>query len=976
MMFWLSRASLVISVVILLNSQNADAVAVMSIDLGSEWMKVAIVSPGVPMEIALNKESQRKTPVVVSFRDGERLFGDPAAGVGVRFPDKAYAYFLELLGKKVDNPMVQLFQKRFPYYTIVPDERRGTVVLKHPEGMLFTPEELVAMVFKNAQEIAEHAAGQTIKDAVITVPVYFNQAERRAVLHAADMAGLKVLQLINDNTAVALNFGIFRRKDFNESMFNIMFYDMGASSTVATIVTYQVIKSKEGRFIETNPQLTVRGIGFDRSLGGLEVQLRLRDHLAKLFNEQKKTSNDVFQNNRALSKLFKEAGRVKKVLSANPDHYAQVESLLDDQDFRASVSREDLERLCDDVFERVANPVKMALEAAGMTIEEIDQVVLKGAGTRVPKVQQKLLEVVGKSELGKSINTDEAAALGAAYQAAHLSKGFKVKPFNIKDANIYPIQVEFQREFEQDDGSLGIKVVSRILFSRNNPFPQKKLMTFSRHVKDFEISVKYAELNFLPGQELGSLGDTNLSRVSLSGVSNALNKHREDGSEYKGIKAHFRMDESGLLHLDQAEAVFEKKVLETEENKEQEFESTLSRLGSTIGKLFSGSSGRDEPPEEKDQQESPKNESEEKPKSEQPDQQEKAEKQDEEESAKVDKQSKENKTEESKAAENKTAEEQKTVPKVNVVKEHITIQELKLDLSNLSEDESRASRDKLLELDEKDRDKLQRDQAKNNLESFIHETKHKLYMEEYEKASTEEERNGYFVKLNEASEWFEYESDNAETKLFKDKLSELKDIVKELFDRVREHKERPEALNSLKEMLNISRVFYEGAKNLSEEDQMFTEVELSTLETLIKETEEWKKNSEKEQATLPLYERPKLTVRAIAEKLASLDREVKYLLNKARIATPKKKKETEKADSKESTEKQQEEKETQAETPDSAKEEKEDETQENEDKLTSSAFEEKLQLDYGTDRVKEDPSDGDSESQIPVTDDQTPRPEL
>ena len=169
-----------------------------------------------------------------------------------------------------------------------------------------------------------------------------------------------VLQLINSNTAAALDYGIFRRKDFNETAQNILFYDMGASSTVATVASYQVVKTKDRGYAEYHPQVSVVGLGcvnrhilifvhhkstlmfilvcsYDRTLGGLEIQTRLRDHLAKAFNEMKKTKNDVFKNPRAMAKLFKEAGRVKNVLSANVDHYAQIENLIDEQDFRFQV---------------------------------------------------------------------------------------------------------------------------------------------------------------------------------------------------------------------------------------------------------------------------------------------------------------------------------------------------------------------------------------------------------------------------------------------------------------------------------------------------------------------------------------------------------------------------------------------------------------------------------------------------------------
>lgn len=317
------------------------------------------------MEIALNKESKRKTPVTIAFRNGERSFGEDAQVVGIKSPKNSFSYILDLLGKSIDNPMVQLHKKRFPYYDIISDEERNTIAFKLNEETVYTPEELLAQILHKGKEFAENSAGQKISEAVITVPGFFNQIERRALLQAADLAGIKVLQLINDYTAVALNYGIFRSKEINDTAHYVMFYDMGASSTTATVVSYQNVKTKEKGFVETNPHVTVLGVGYDRTLGGLDVQLRLQHHLAKEFDALKKTSDSVFNNPRAMAKLFKEAGRVKNVLSANTDHYAQIEGLVDEHDFKVQVTRDKLEQLCSDLFERVANPIKTALKTSG-----------------------------------------------------------------------------------------------------------------------------------------------------------------------------------------------------------------------------------------------------------------------------------------------------------------------------------------------------------------------------------------------------------------------------------------------------------------------------------------------------------------------------------------------------------------------------------------------------------------------------------
>lgn len=867
----------------------------MSVDLGSEWMKMAIVKPGVPMEIVLNKESRRKTPTAVCLKENERLFGDSALGVSVKNPKTVYRHLQSLLGKSYDNPQVALYQKRFSEHELQKDPVRGTVVFKNSEEMAFMPEEILGMMLNYSRGLAQDFAEQPIKDVVITVPAFFNQAERRAVLQAAQMAGLKVLQLINDNTAVAVNYGVFRRKDIDNTAKNVMFYDMGSGSTTATIVSYQTVKTKEAG---TQPQLQIRGIGFDRGLGGFEMDLRLRDHLAKLFNEQKKSQKDVRENHRAMAKLLKEAQRLKTVLSANMDFMAQVEGLMDDIDFKAKVSRAEFEELCADLFERVPGPVQDALTAAEMKLEEIEQVILVGGSTRVPKVQEVLLKAVGKEELSKNINADEAAAMGAVYQAAALSKAFKVKPFLVRDAAVFPIQVEFSRESEED-GVKTLKHNKRILFQRMAPYPQRKVITFNRYSDDFSFDINYGDLSFLSPEEISAFGSLNLTTVKLSGVGSSFQKHTD--AESKGIKAHFNMDESGVLLLDRVESVFETIVEEKEE------ESTLTKLGNTISTLFGGGSSepavnttepvQDEeevPPEsgkegkeEEGKEEAQKDEAAgEKPEgAEKEAGEEKTQEKTEEPGSKEEKEG-----EKAANTEEEKTEEKKAKPqKKSKISEDITVELLIKDILNPSTDDVTASRKKLQDLTNRDLAKQEREKSLNSLEAFIFETQDKLYQDDFQLVVSEEEKEQISGKLSEASEWMDEEGYSASTKQLREKLSQLKSLCKDMFFRVEERRKWPDRLAALDSMLNTSSFFLRSAKMIPEDDQIFTEVELNLLEKVINETTTWKNETVAEQEKRSPKERPILLSKDIETKLSLLDREVNYLLNKAKFAKPKSK---------------------------------------------------------------------------------------
>uniref|UniRef100_A0A673T647 Hypoxia up-regulated protein 1 n=1 Tax=Suricata suricatta TaxID=37032 RepID=A0A673T647_SURSU len=843
----------------------SDTLAVMSVDLGSESMKVAIVKPGVPMEIVLNKESRRKTPVTVTLKENERFFGDSAASMAIKNPKATLRYFQQLLGKQEGNPHVALYRARFPEHELGFDPQRQTVHFQIGPQLQFSPEEVLGMVLNYSRSLAEDFAEQPIKDAVITVPAFFNQAERRAVLQAARMAGLKVLQLINDNTATALSYGVFRRKDINTTAQNVMFYDMGSGSTVCTIVTYQTVKTKEAGM---QPQLQVRGVGFDRTLGGLEMELRLREHLAKLFNEQRKgqRAQDVRENPRAMAKLLREANRLKTVLSANADHMAQIEGLMDDVDFKAKVTRAEFEELCADLFERVPGPVQQALQSAEMNLDEIEQVILVGGATRVPKVQEVLLKAVGKEELGKNINADEAAAMGAVYQAAALSKAFKVKPFVVRDAVIYPILVEFTREVEDEPGLRSLKHNKRVLFSRMGPYPQRKVITFNRYNRDFHFHVNYGDLGFLGPEDLRVFGSQNLTTVKLRGVGESFKKYPD--YESKGIKAHFSLDESGVLSLIRVESVFETLVEDSPEE-----ESTLTKLGNTISSLFGGSSApdtkengtdtvqeeeespaegsKDEPGEQaelKEEAEAPMEGTSQPPPAEPqegaaPAEEKATEKENEEKpEAQEPSQKKEAGLEAPPAPEEE--KKQKPARKQRMVEE-IGVELVVLDLPDLAEDELARSVQKLQDLTSRDLEKQEREKAANSLEAFIFETQ-----------------------------------------MLKEKLAELRRLCNSLFFRAEERKRWPERLSALDSLLNHSSMFLKGARLIPEMEQVFTEVEMTTLEKVINETWAWKNATVAEQAKLPATEKPVLLSKDIEAKMMALDREVQYLLNKAKFTKP------------------------------------------------------------------------------------------
>lgn len=335
---------------------------VIGIDLASDSMKVAIVQPGTPLEIVTNFQSKRKTPTCISFFKGERLFGSDAHALIGRKPEVSFAKVYRMLGRHVEHPLVQEIpnQQYFPY-SIYANETTGISHLKVDDSQ-YTPEELIAMMLQHVRDMTHAFGGHNIRDCVITVPSSFTQHEREALYTAAEIADLKVLSLIEENTAAALHHGIDRTFETPQ---NVLYYNMGAGSVQVSIVTHSSYTTKEGGKNKTVGQFEVVGKGWDSSLGGFYFDVRLADLLANRFNEvwQKKKSGmgkDVRNFNRPMTRLRLEANKIKEILSANTEYPIRAEQLHADVDLATKVTRAEFEAACEDLFARLTAPIDEA----------------------------------------------------------------------------------------------------------------------------------------------------------------------------------------------------------------------------------------------------------------------------------------------------------------------------------------------------------------------------------------------------------------------------------------------------------------------------------------------------------------------------------------------------------------------------------------------------------------------------------------
>eukprot|EP00049_Salpingoeca_infusionum_P004630 m.81907 g.81907 ORF g.81907 m.81907 type:complete len:964 (+) comp12658_c1_seq1:574-3465(+) len=865
----------------------AAGIATLSIDLGSEWIKTGIVKRGVPMDIVLNRETKRKTANVIAIRNGERTFGSAAINTCVKYPANGFRFLLELLGEQVDSQAVTLYKQRFPEHTITAEPVRNTAVFAVGDET-YTVEELFAMILQHIVQLGAEFAEEPITSVVLVVPPYFTQANRRALLRAAELADVKVMQLMTSPISAGLNYGVFRRSEFNSTERLLMIYDMGSTSTTATVLGYSTAKDKTTK--RTTPQVEVKGIGFDRSLGGFEWDLRVREYLLNEFKTTatKKIKGDPAKNARALGKLLKEAQRVKTVLSANTETSAQVEGLFEDVDFKTKVSRETVEQLCEDLYPRVTGPIEQALAAAGVTMDHIEQLIIIGGAVRMPKVQEQLVAFNNGRDLAKNLNGDEAIALGAAYQAASLSKAFRVQAFNAKDSNIYPIEVVFNRTSEEDDGTQTVRSVSRVIYPRGNPVPQKKILSFSRFEDNFGFSINYGDLSFLSPSSQAFVGSANLSVFDVKGVADVFANNTDNTP--KGIKAHFLLDDSGIVSVVKVEANFEEVLPEAPEADEVA-ESTDAQEGTEVTgtEATESDSSEEATSASADSDSDSENSETDSANAEEGGQSEESgtddKKEEDETNSDVDASADTNKT---------TAAPPPAAPKPKepkTFKFKLAFDTETKDAIDMTTEQLQSSSEKLEAWVRAEKQKQELEEALNNLEAFVFNTRAKIYEEDFERCSSQEERDSLSEQLSAASEWLDEEGWEAPADILKEKLAALNVTAGKVAYRIAEDASRPIAVQQLKASLNTTSFFLNFVRNFTAHQDNDTapwiaEKDLEELENLMNTTNAWLKTKMDAQDALTCADEVAVTTSSINSKTAKVDRELKYLSRKPK-PTPK-----------------------------------------------------------------------------------------
>eukprot|EP00484_Ammonia_sp_Unknown_P025922 CAMPEP_0197040824 /NCGR_PEP_ID=MMETSP1384-20130603/17465_1 /TAXON_ID=29189 /ORGANISM="Ammonia sp." /LENGTH=944 /DNA_ID=CAMNT_0042471649 /DNA_START=73 /DNA_END=2903 /DNA_ORIENTATION=+ len=867
--------------------------AVLGIDFGSDLVKVAAVVPGRSFDIVLDGASKRSHPNLVVFDDDLRQYGTSASSLVTRRPQRSFLQFSRLLGKPHNTSMIKELQSYFIFNPVLADEKRHTVRFESPyydpsqatvdvdpeeepspenaanilniiaSEPSISVEEVATMKLKHIKRMAEKEFDAEVKDCVITVPEFWSYKERQALMDASQMAGLNVLGLINENTAAALQYALSREYQENKTEV-VVFYNMGASSTKVSVVKYfqdMLTSKKSSKSKKTNPgkgAFEVLAQEWDETLGATNFDIELANIIIDRAFEslaQRKSIKADFTDKAFQEKLRKDprftarirtaASRAKKILSANAETLVSIEGVYEDEDFKTTITRDELYQRCQGLFERALTPLTKAVETSGYDKADLESIVLVGGGTRIPQIRSILTDFLEKP-LKEDLNADEAPAFGAAFRAANLSSTFRVRAVGMDDITTFAVGVRLKDLRPPEDEEKSFKKRGS-LFNENNHLFRRRAVTL-KHGTDLKVELFYEKSAALPMDTSRDLGYYEISGISKA-VDKYMNAEKYNITELPKVTLSFLLDANGVVDLVSATASFTEWVTEEKEVKSSKTSKKKSK--------------------DKDSKEENGNDSEDG------------------ENGNGDKTDSENGDSSDDAKESEEATDENEADKkveTELVQRKRThrvdlnaVRNRPEDVQAMEQSDFAHSAKILLELDERDRSVRETADARNELESYIFESRNRVSDEtNVEKVTTAEERETFTEQLSAAEDWI-WEIEKESASIYKTKIRELKQVGNPIFSRADEITARPTAINAAAKTLSQ---LYESVELLRTNYSWINATEIDKLENMTKKAETWLNKKVEEQDEKSLLEKPAFMSYEVYYKVEPIVEAAKKLLSR------------------------------------------------------------------------------------------------
>ncbi|XP_075564826.1 heat shock 70 kDa protein 4L isoform X3 [Pelecanus crispus] len=788
--------------------------SVVGIDLGFLNCYIGVARSG-GIETIANEYSDRCTPACISLGSKTRAIGNAAKSQIVTNVKNTLHGFKKLHGRAFEDPYIQAERAKLPYeLQKMPNGSVGVKVRYLDEERLFAIEQITGMLLAKLKETSESALKKPVADCVISVPSFFTDAERRSVMAAAQIAGLNCLRLMNEITAVALAYGIYKQDlpALEEKPRNVVFVDMGHSAYQVSICAFNKGKLK------------VLATTFDPFVGGRNFDEALVDYFAEEFRTKYKLN--VKENPRALLRLYQECEKLKKLMSANAsDLPLNIECFMNDLDVSSKMNRAQFEQLCAALLSRVEPPLRAAMEQAKLQREDIYSIEIVGGATRIPAVKEQISNFFCK-EISTTLNADEAVARGCALQCAILSPAFKVREFSITDVVPYSVTLRWKSSYEEGTGECEV-------FSKNHAAPFSKVITF--HKKEpFDLEAYYTHPHEVPYPD---------SRIGRFTIQNVGPQHDGDNSK---VKVKVRVNIHGLFSVANA-SIIEKQNIEGDHNDMPMDTESSSKNQGRDDELLCNTFLHDKM---------------------QVDQDEGIQKSQAEQQNQADEETENAGTETKTACGDKQDHPAQPKAKAKVKSIDLPIQaslyrQLGQDLINcyIENEGKMMMQDKL---------EKERNDAKNAVEEYVYDFRDKL-CGVFEKFITEEDSNKLTLMLEDTENWLYEDGEDQPKQVYMDKLQELRKFGQPIQERYMEHEERPKVLNELGKKIQLLMKAVEAYKNKDEKYDHLDPAEMEKVEKYISEAMNWLNSKMNAQNKLSLTQDPVVKVAEILTKSKELD---------------------------------------------------------------------------------------------------------